>query len=399
MEKLLQKINSLLQEERIIRQEKEKRGENFNIFEVMKAENKEVNTHSAMIAALLAPKGNHGCKSAFLQLFMERLAASFEGSPIAIVTFSDLSSCNVLVEYDISSGTANQEDGGRLDIVIESATRDKAIIIENKIYAADQPKQLYRYKRYAERQYKSGNYSIIYLTLDGHAPDENSVKGDSYKMVEGQDFICLSYHSFILDWLLACKEKAVSIPTVREIIAQYQKLISKLTHQDMESTTKEKLLEQLATKENIAAVFRIHNLYSDVLNQVCDTELIKQIKEIAEELGLEYACSEKNWSRQYGGQFFFYKPEWKLFQIGFEFMSDNFRNFCYGIHNKEESQKGTALNFNDGKSSDWWARYWPFQYPDWDKEDVFEKLYDGTIKEEIKRNITDLLKKLEGVEV
>ena len=69
MEKLLQKINSLLQEERILKQEKDKRGENFNIFEIMDAQNDEVHTHSAVIAALLDPKGKHGCNSAFLKLF------------------------------------------------------------------------------------------------------------------------------------------------------------------------------------------------------------------------------------------------------------------------------------------------------------------------------------------
>ncbi len=380
MEKLLQKINSLLQEERILKQEKDKRGENFNIFEIMHAQNDEVYTHSAVIAALLNPKGEHGCNTTFLKLFMERLADGHKESPVTIVPISNLSSCNVWVEYRIESTDTNKENGGRLDIVIETAAQDKAIIIENKIYASDQRKQLYRYKSYAEEKYKSGNFSIVYLTLDGHSPSEDSIKGDRYKMVKDRDFICASYSSLILDWLAACKEKAASIPTVRETITQYHKLISKLTHQDMETSTKEKLLEQLATKENIAAVFRIHNIYSDVLNQVCNTELINQIKEISEELDLQYACSPKNWCERWKGQFFFYKPEWKYFNIGFEFMSDNLRNFCFGVHYKDgakgmvpdDIKHQISIVLNDGHSStnDWWASFKQFKYPNWDNEDV-----------------------------
>ena len=59
MEKLLQEINRLIQEEKIIKEEKEKRGENFNVFEIMHAQSDEVNTHSAVLAALLNPKSNH----------------------------------------------------------------------------------------------------------------------------------------------------------------------------------------------------------------------------------------------------------------------------------------------------------------------------------------------------
>ena len=74
MEELLNKINLLLQEESIIKREKKKRGEYFNVFEIMHAQSDEVHTHSAIIAALLNPKGIHGCRSAFLSLFMEKLS-------------------------------------------------------------------------------------------------------------------------------------------------------------------------------------------------------------------------------------------------------------------------------------------------------------------------------------
>lgn len=73
MQSLLHKVNQLVHEEKILKREKERRGENYNIFEVMHAQGDEVNTHSAIIASLLNPKHNHGCESAFLKIFIHNL--------------------------------------------------------------------------------------------------------------------------------------------------------------------------------------------------------------------------------------------------------------------------------------------------------------------------------------
>ena len=95
----------------------------------------------------------------------------------------------------------------------------------------------------------------MYLTLDGHVPSNDSTSGDMFSMEEGKDFYCIDYKSFIRDWLISCKEKAASSPIVRETITQYYNLITKLTNQDMENSTKEKLVDLLANKDNIAAMF------------------------------------------------------------------------------------------------------------------------------------------------
>ena len=73
MKSLLHKVNQLVQEEKILKREKERRGENYNVFEVMHAQEDEVYTHSAIIASLLNPKCNHGCKSTFLKIFVDHL--------------------------------------------------------------------------------------------------------------------------------------------------------------------------------------------------------------------------------------------------------------------------------------------------------------------------------------
>ena len=400
---LLHKVNQLVQEEKILKKEKERRGENYNIFEVMHAQRDEVYTHSAIIASLLNPKWNHGCNSTFLKIFVDHLKES-----LPIVDFSldtDLEKCHVYVEYNIGNISSGNESGGRIDIIIQSEKRDKAIIIENKIYADDQKKQLYRYKNYAQTHYKS--YIILYLTLDGHVPSNDSTSGDMFSMEEGKDFFCIDYKSFIRDWLISCKEKAASSPVVRETITQYYNLILKLTNQDMESSTKEKLVDLLAAnKDNITAMLKISSVCNDTLNKVCDTKLREQIQKIANELEMDCTCSSTNWCERWNGHFFFSKPERKYFCIGFEFMGNVLTNFNYGIRYKGVSEIGKAPDVKQeisrklgGKSNEWWASYTQFKYPDWNDGVVFEHLFDGTIMTEITNNVKELCKALEGIDL
>lgn len=398
---LLHKVNQLVQEEKILKREKERRGENYNIFEVMHAQGDEVYTHSAIIASLLNPMWNHGCKSTFLKIFVDHLKESLPNVDFSFDT--DLEKCHVYVEYNIGNISSEKESGGRIDIIIQSEKRDKAIIIENKIYADDQEKQLYRYKNYAQTHYKS--YILLYLTLDGHVPSNDSTSGDMFSMEEGKDFYCIDYKSFIRDWLISCKEKAASSPVVRETITQYYNLILKLTNQDMEKSTREKLVDLLANKDNIVAMFKIRSVHFDVLNKICNTTLKGQVQEIANELKMVCTCSTTDWSKQYS-HFFFSKPEWKHFWIGFEFMGNDLKNFNYGVRyisqldkeNAKDEYKEISRRLG-GKHNEWWASYKPFKDPDWKDDVVFEHLFDDTIKTEIMNNVKEICKDLEGIDL
>lgn len=402
MQSLLHKVNQLLREEKILKREKERRGENYNVFEVMNVQSDEVNTHSAIIASLLNPRCNHGCKSSFLKIFVDNVKEFLPNTDFKFET--DLEKCHVEVEYNIGRLSSDSETGGRIDIIIESERRDKAIIIENKIYAGDQYKQLYRYKNYADSRYNE--FIILYLTLDGHEPSEGSTCGKTLSMNDGTYFYCLGYNSFIRDWLISCKEKAVSHPVVRETITQYYNLITRLTNQDMESSTNEELVNLLADKDNISAMFNIMKVRNDVLNKVCNTTLKKQVQDIANELGMHCTCSTNNWCERWSGQFFFSKPEWKHFCIGFEFMGKNLTDFNYGVRYAGESEKGKYLDIREeiadrlkGSSNSWWVYYKPFMCRNWDNDAAFERLFDGSIKDEIKRNVENLCDSLDGIEL
>ena len=413
MEELLNKINLLLQEESIIKREKKKRGEYFNVFEIMHAQSDEVHTHSAIIAALLNPKGIHGCRSVFLSLFMEKLSDLLQTN-LELPDYEeyDLEKCKIYVERYAGNLTSGKEEGGRIDIIIEFKSvkrdRDYAVILENKIYANDQAKQLYRYKQFADKQYGRGHYLIIYLTLDGHYPSEDSITSKEYILKDGVDFFRMSYGDFILEWLSACKDKASSVPIVRETITQYYNLIAKMTNRDMETSINEELINMFANRRNISAVFKINQIYNDVLNRVCNTTLLEQIKEIADDLNLHCKCRQTNWCKRWNGQFFFSKHEWRHFCIGFEFMRDNLSDFNYGIRYKEEAEKETLTDveekirkrLTDGRfrQNSWWVFFKPFKYNNWN-DDVFIRLYNGEIKLEIKRNVEELLIVLKNIKL
>lgn len=187
-------------------------GEGFNIFKILGVESREVQMHSAFIAELLRPSGSHDQGTIFLELFLQVFR-------IEAFDQADLGACNVSVEFTIDKINETRTEGGRIDILIQSKC-NRTILIENKIYAKDQENQLQRYKAaYPEAV-------IVYLTLDGSAPSDFG-KGS----LSEDDFVLRSYTEDILIWLQHCREKAVSVPMLRECLSQYINLIQYLTNQ------------------------------------------------------------------------------------------------------------------------------------------------------------------------
>ena len=71
MQTLLYKIGELQKKQIIKQTEVKRRGEDFNVFNVLGLWSEEVRLHSAMLAELLSPKGSHGCNENFLRLFIQ----------------------------------------------------------------------------------------------------------------------------------------------------------------------------------------------------------------------------------------------------------------------------------------------------------------------------------------
>jgi hypothetical protein len=195
---LLQRVTQINREHAALAQEERTA---FNVFSLLRQEDDEVNLHSRFIFELLNPQGTHGMGMAFLERFLAQ---------VGLETF-DLTSVTVQREYQ------------NMDIFIANDAR-QAIILENKLYAPDQPGQLVRYYK-AVRKAGYKDVSVLYLTLYGDAPGSESAGNLD------EEVVTLSYADDVRDWLAACMEAAVSYPVIRETLVQYQRLVEGLTGQ------------------------------------------------------------------------------------------------------------------------------------------------------------------------
>ena len=396
---LIQKLNHLLSQERLLREERLIHGELFNIFQVMKMETDELNTHSALLASLLNPNGIHGCGDTFLKLFIEQIREVLCSKDSLLTNFYfETSNARVHTEYSIGQITEGQS-GGRIDILVSSG--DKAIILENKIYADDIKNQIFRYHEFAMYQnYKQ--FVVLYLSLFGTPPSDKS-KG---LLVENKDFYCISYAYDIKQWLEKCLKEVTFKPLIRETIMQYKNLIEKLTNQDMETKVIEQLSEICLEPENIDSILWMHSHFDNMVNKYMKTKLEPILNEIAsrEGLRLEIKGDGKDWMNTSYMYFLFEVPNWNYFDICFEFQTKGMKKLVSGYRYKNEkrgqSKDGKhalqTIDLDKGKTSEGWPRYHYLENMDnWITKEMFQKIENKeSLKNDIISEIEILLKKV-----
>ena len=278
MQTLLKKIGEIQKKQIIKQTEVSRRGENFNVFNVLGLWSEEVKLHSAMLAELLNPEGSHGCGEAFLKVFIEEVL-KIEINDAANV----LNKAVTTTEYYIGRINDDGTEGGRIDILIDmpQASGVPSLIIENKIYASDQSNQLLRYYNFAKDKYCStDNFKILYLSLYGSSPSVSSV-GENATF----DYTLISYNKDILKWLEHCAAIAYDKPKVRETIIQYKHLLTQITVYYMNE--KNQIVEEIASKnEYLKNAILICSYQNDIIKKAISgpiTKALEYIKEIAKE--------------------------------------------------------------------------------------------------------------------
>ena len=240
IQQFFQEVASICALEQAQQEERNRKGENYNLFSILRIEDSELK-HSALIANLLDPKGSHGCGDAFLRAFFE-IALKERAYP-----FEDCTLPDSYTEHYI--GPRAGDTGGRIDILVESSYYYR-LIIENKIYAGDQDKQLIRYDNYGKTDLEADRYLLVYLTLFGNEASEGSTAKGSAKEV---DYLCLSYAEDILRWLEQCVRLAYDKPLVRESLNQYIQTIKQLTYQDMNQENIQKIIDLAVDHPEVVA--------------------------------------------------------------------------------------------------------------------------------------------------
>ena len=294
-------------------------GENFNVFRILGLSSSEVRTHSAFIAELLNPKGSHNQKQIFLKLFCEELKINNFFSEGATVT------------------TEKHTEYGNIDIIITDIN-NKAIIIENKIYAIDQEKQLLRYSNYGNLYHKN-NFYLVYLTLDGKeaSPKSKGITLENNSGLNNLEIKNISYSENIKNWLEKCKEKAVNHHILRETLTQYINLIKHLTHQTMnEKMTEELILNIISNSESINSAGIIADSWNKIRLKIMDNVKIQLENEVAPQLGMKIEFDTQVFGKKDSG-FWFYIEEWK-YCIYF-YLENDFDTFSIGIHTRNSNDK------------------------------------------------------------
>lgn len=393
IKELLEEIGKIYKKEQENKQAELDAGNLFNIFEILHLEHYETKTHSLILAELLNPQGRHGCKDRFLKVFLEKVLED--------ENFLNTTNAIVKIEKGIGQLDTDYEQGGRIDILIHDKEKN-AIVIENKIYADDQPKQLYRYCRYAQKTYS--NYRVLYLTLDGKDPSENSVNGKDITIEA--NFMCISYQNHIKRWLEECIKVVAEKSNVKNSLNQYLHIIKKLTNQDMET---EELETLLSSPENITNVLLIKNTADKAINAYLKEILEPQLQTIAKALNLECEIHGSDWCNQWK-EFTFKRNTWETFSINFQFFSSFLKKCNYGFKFLEEQDrkkinediKSKAEKLHSkfgGTTSSWWACYKSFEILDWYNIDTITQISNGQIQEKLIGTIKDCIDLAQDIEL
>ena len=240
--------------------------EDFNIFNILGISHLEVSTHSRFISNLLDPCGSHYQGNIFLELFMRKIG------------IEDFNYADASIEVEKS-----ENKYGRFDIFI---TDDKnwTIIIENKIHAGSQEKQLGRYIKYLKETSKTKNKKLLYLTLanefdnDSHCNEDYSpgigisqrekefLEPQGVKTVEDiKLYKHITYSNDILDWLANAQ---------KEVIEQYIQIIRELTNKPEDMVMNEIKDYIKKDKEHYNALTECCKAYNNIR-----TDLIKKVFE------------------------------------------------------------------------------------------------------------------------
>ena len=369
-------------------------GEQFNLFSLIRVGHLEVATHTPILADLLNPDGSHGQGKVFLEKFLplvEKLFALLDIDPIKPI---DQENVEVLSEKRVFDGTGKSL--GQVDIWIKCANSN--LVIENKINADDQERQLERYSQ------MKPSPIVVYLTLDGRDTSEESMKG---KVVR------LSYQTDVRDWLIACRKEAVNVPCVREGITHYLNLVKSITNQNPNSRMTDEISNLvLSSSENLTSFQELIKCQGAVRGRLIEKvnlwakgravdgveplDIESKIKDTLDPSGGRY--SALTFSAKGNSHLLFgincERSAFRQCLFGFYYL-DNDNNFLVG-----ESAKMLQQKFSDefGSSvlrvTDHWPAHgwWSGNEIDWG-DDTFLKIFEGGFFSEL--NL--VLKRLEDI--
>ena len=282
IQRFFQEVASICALGQAQQEERNRKGENYNLFSILSIERYELK-HSALIANLLDPKGSHGCGDAFLRAFFK---IALKGTAYPFESSTPLDS-----RTEHYTGPISGDTGGRIDILVKSS--HYGLIIENKIYAGDQDKQLIRYDNYGKEIFGADGYLLVYLTLYGYDASKEST---ATKSAEEVGYLRLSYAEDILRWLDQCARLAYDKPLVRESLNQYIRTIKQLTYQDMNEKNIEKIIDLAVDHPEVVATLSSNR--DAIAQRIRKKYIFAKLRKYADQKGWLYDDSESSYNEE-----------------------------------------------------------------------------------------------------
>ena len=352
----------------------------YNIFTLFHGFSDEVNLHSNFIASLLDPNGDHYKNDLFLKLFLETCG---------IDDFSiDTSTATVFKEFK------------HIDIYISDGK--KHIILENKVYAKDQPTQIARYIYTIQKEgvkesdsVKDEDICVLYLHPDGKLPDNQSF-GDYHAKLLGENpsikFKVISYGNEILKWIDRCKNEVSNITDLNVFLSQYKDVIEMIydRYKRIDEMNNEDLVKIF--KDNYRAVSDIVSNYEQTRRKIID-EFFKNISDnlkgiYKKEDGFEI-CYPNSIIKDYGKNcqpIKITQKRWELFDFAIEFLDKDLKSPIIGFVKNEKSKsiELKCITMDGKKIKD---NYW-IVYKDITRDDICKDI----VKENFKKALLDDIK-------
>ena len=380
IQRFFQEVASICALGQAQQEERNRKGENYNLFSILSIERYELK-HSALIANLLDPKGSHGCGDAFLRAFFE-IALKDLAYP-----FEDCTLPHSYTEY--YTGPISGDTGGRIDILVKSS--HYGLIIENKIYAGDQDKQLTRYDNYGKKTFGADGYLLVYLTLYGCDASKEST---ATKSAEEVGYLRLSYAEDILRWLEQCVRLADNKPLVRESLNQYIRTIKQLTYQDMNQENIQTIIDLAVDHPEVVAT--LSSKRDAIAQGIRKKYIFDKLKEYADQKGWLYDDSESSYNEE-EPKIRFRKEGWDgsiIISADSENKKSNYgwwMNLWIGIDSKEAGAKKLACL---EKQSPEYPMGWEYlTTPNWYSAENFPAM-KTSVAEEIISKLNEIIEEL-----
>ena len=349
----------------------------YNIFTLFHGFSDEVNLHSNFIASLFDPNGDHYKGDLFLKLFLETCG---------IDDFSiDTSRATVFKEFK------------HIDIYISDGK--KHIILENKVYAKDQPTQIARYIEAIKKEgAEDEDIYVLYLHPDGKLPDNQSF-GDYHAKLLGENpsikFKVISYSKEILEWIDRCKNEVSNITDLNVFLSQYKDVIEMIydRYKRIDEMNNEDLIEIF--KDNYRAVSDIVSNYEQTRRKIINDffqNISDSLKDIyKEEKGFEIS-QPNNIITDYGKNcqpIKITQKRWELFDFAIEFLDKDLKSPIIGFVKNEKSKsiELKCITMDGKKIKD---NYWII-YNNLSNDDICKSIVTEGFENILLKNIKDFI--------